>query len=89
MATKKSGGSSGNGRDSRGRRLGVKKFGSEKVIPGNVIVRQRGTKYHPGKNVGIGKDHTIFSKISGIVYFRKGVLNKTFVDVLETNSASC
>ncbi|AHX04197.1 50S ribosomal protein L27 [Ehrlichia japonica] len=88
MATKKSGGSSGNGRDSRGRRLGVKKFGSEKVIPGNIIIRQRGTKYHPGKNVGMGKDHTIFSKVSGFVYFRRGVLNKMFVDVLEANSAS-
>ncbi|CAH58210.1 50S ribosomal protein L27 [Ehrlichia ruminantium] len=88
MATKKSGGSSSNGRDSRGRRLGVKKFGSEKVIPGNIIIRQRGTKYHPGRNVGIGKDHTIFSKVSGVVYFRKGALNKTFVDVLEVNSAS-
>ncbi|ABD44879.1 ribosomal protein L27 [Ehrlichia chaffeensis str. Heartland] len=88
MATKKSGGSSGNGRDSRGRRLGVKKFGSEKVIPGNIIIRQRGTKYHPGKNVGIGKDHTIFSKISGFVHFRKGVYNKTFVDVLEASSVS-
>ncbi|WDM84956.1 50S ribosomal protein L27 [Ehrlichia sp. JZT12] len=88
MATKKSGGSSGNGRDSRGRRLGVKKFGSERVIPGNIIIRQRGTKYHPGKNVGIGKDHTIFSKISGVVYFRKGNSNKMFVDVLEISSAS-
>ncbi|QXK91974.1 50S ribosomal protein L27 [Neoehrlichia mikurensis] len=83
MATKKSGGSSCNGRDSKGRRLGVKKFGSEKVIPGNIIVRQRGTKYHPGKNVGIGKDHTIFAKISGFVYFRKGALKRTFIDVLE------
>ena len=88
MATKKSGGSSGNGRDSKSRRLGLKKFGSEKVIPGNIIIRQRGTKYHPGKNVGMGKDHTIFSKISGVVYFRKGVSNKTVVDVLEISSAS-
>ena len=61
MATKKAGGSSRNGRDSAGRRLGVKKFGGEKVLSGNIIVRQRGTKYHPGSNVGIGKDHTIFA----------------------------
>ena len=61
MATKKAGGSSRNGRDSAGRRLGVKKYGGEIVISGNIIVRQRGTKFHPGKNVGIGKDHTIFA----------------------------
>ena len=61
MATKKAGGSSKNGRDSAGRRLGVKKFGGEHVIPGNIIVRQRGTKFYPGENVGIGKDHTLFS----------------------------
>ena len=61
MATKKAGGSSKNGRDSAGRRLGVKKFGGEHVIPGNIIVRQRGTKFYPGDNVGIGKDHTLFS----------------------------
>ena len=66
MATKKAGGSSRNGRDSAGRRLGVKKYGGQKVLAGNIIVRQRGTKIHPGKNVGIGKDHTIFSKISGL-----------------------
>ncbi|QJC27587.1 50S ribosomal protein L27 [Anaplasma platys] len=79
MATKKSGGSTCNGRDSRGRRLGVKKFGSEVVVPGNIIIRQRGTKYHPGKNVGMGKDHTIFSKISGVVSFRKRAGGKVFV----------
>ena len=61
MAHKKAGGSSRNGRDTEGRRLGVKKFGGEAVIPGNIIIRQRGTKYHPGSNVGMGKDHTIFS----------------------------
>jgi len=71
MATKKAGGSSRNGRDSAGRRLGVKKFGGELVIPGNIIIRQRGTKVHPGSNVGIGKDHTIFSKINGKVKFKK------------------
>ena len=71
MATKKAGGSSRNGRDSAGRRLGIKKYGGEVVIPGNIIARQRGTKWHPGENVGIGKDHTIFSKIVGIVKFVK------------------
>lgn len=71
MAHKKAGGSSRNGRDSEGRRLGVKKFGGEAVIPGNIIIRQRGTKYYPGENVGIGKDHTIFSVITGQVAFRK------------------
>ncbi|UWI83180.1 50S ribosomal protein L27 [Wolbachia endosymbiont of Howardula sp.] len=80
MATKKSGGSSCNGRDSSGRKLGIKKNG--KVIPGNIIVRQRGTKFHPGKNVGIGKDHTIFSKIAGYVIFRKTYHDKTFIDVI-------
>tara|TARA_X000000368_G_scaffold388309_1_gene349715 strand:+ start:582 stop:833 length:252 start_codon:yes stop_codon:yes gene_type:complete len=71
MATKKAGGSSRNGRDSAGRRLGVKKFGGEKVLSGNIIVRQRGTKYHPGSNVGIGKDHTIFATKDGKVAFKK------------------
>ncbi len=69
MAHKKAGGSSRNGRDSAGRRLGVKKHGGEKVIPGNIIVRQRGTKYHPGDNVGIGKDHTLFALAEGVVRF--------------------
>lgn len=69
MATKKGGGSTRNGRDSEGRRLGLKKFGNENVVPGNIIVRQRGTKFHPGKNVGMGKDHTIFATASGKVYF--------------------
>ncbi len=71
MATKKAGGSSKNGRDSAGRRLGVKKFGGEHVIPGNIIVRQRGTKFYPGENVGIGKDHTLFSLVEGKVLFKK------------------
>ena len=70
MAHKKAGGSSRNGRDSAGRRLGVKKFGGESVIAGNIIVRQRGTKFHPGSNVGMGKDHTLYSKISGKVSFK-------------------
>ena len=69
MAHKKAGGSSRNGRDSAGRRLGVKKFGGERVIPGNIIIRQRGTKWHPGDNVGIGKDHTIFAVVEGNVSF--------------------
>jgi large subunit ribosomal protein L27 len=81
MAHKKAGGSSRNGRDSAGRRLGVKKFGSEIVVPGNIIVRQRGTKFHPGSNVGIGKDHTLFSLVNGKVVFTRRKNNKTFVSV--------
>lgn len=81
MATKKAGGSSKNGRDSRGRRLGIKKYGGEQVIPGNIIVRQRGTKWHPGNNVGMGRDHTIFSLIEGKVEFSHGVGGKVFVHV--------
>ena len=81
MATKKAGGSSRNGRDSAGRRLGIKKFGGQLVISGNIIVRQRGTKVHPGHNVGIGKDHTIFSKVNGKVNFKKNKL-KTIVSVI-------
>jgi len=70
MAHKKAGGSSRNGRDSDGRRLGVKKFGGERVLGGNIIVRQRGTKWHPGRNVGIGKDHTLFALCDGTVEFK-------------------
>ncbi len=81
MAHKKAGGSTRNGRDTAGRRLGVKKFGGEHVIPGNIIIRQRGTKYHPGDNVGIGKDHTIFSLTDGHVFFKKKSQGKTFVSV--------
>jgi large subunit ribosomal protein L27 len=81
MAHKKAGGSSRNGRDSEGRRLGVKKFGGEKVIPGNIIIRQRGTKYHPGENVGMGRDHTLFALTDGNVSFKKGFKNRTFVNV--------
>tara|TARA_Y100001935_G_scaffold219784_1_gene193180 strand:- start:667 stop:921 length:255 start_codon:yes stop_codon:yes gene_type:complete len=81
MATKKAGGSSRNGRDSAGRRLGVKKFGGENVLAGNIIVRQRGTKFHPGNNVGIGKDHTIFATINGKVTFKKTRV-RTFVSVI-------
>ena len=74
MAHKKAGGSTRNGRDSAGRRLGVKKFGGQKVVPGNIIIRQRGTKFHPGKNVLMGKDHTIFAVTEGKVSFRKKLL---------------
>ena len=81
MAHKKAGGSSRNGRDSAGRRLGVKKFGGEKVLSGNIIVRQRGTKFHPGLNVGIGKDHTLFAKSNGKVSFKK-TRARTFVSVI-------
>lgn len=81
MAHKKAGGSSRNGRDSAGRRLGVKKYGDEIVIPGNIIVRQRGTKFHPGSNVGIGKDHTLFAKSEGKVKFQHKSGGRTFVAV--------
>tara|TARA_A100001388_G_scaffold87165_1_gene63050 strand:+ start:594 stop:851 length:258 start_codon:yes stop_codon:yes gene_type:complete len=81
MAHKKSGGSSRNGRDTAGRRLGVKKFGGETVIPGNIIVRQRGTKYHPGENVGIGKDHTIFATAEGKVAFQRKAGGRMYVGV--------
>ena len=81
MAHKKAGGSSRNGRDTAGRRLGVKKFGGESVIPGNIIVRQRGTKMHPGGNVGIGKDHTLFALTGGNVQFHK-TRNRTTVSVV-------
>jgi large subunit ribosomal protein L27 len=83
MAHKKAGGSSRNGRDSAGQRLGVKKFGSEAVIAGNIIVRQRGTKWHPGVNVGMGKDHTLFALIDGRVDFRTKANGRTFVNVVE------
>ncbi len=83
MAHKKAGGSSRNGRDSAGRRLGVKKFGGEHVIPGNIILRQRGTKWHIGKNVGIGRDHTIFSLIEGVVKFHHDPYGKSAVSVIQ------
>ena len=81
MAHKKAGGSSRNGRDSQSKRLGVKKFGGEQVVGGNIIVRQRGTKYYPGANVGIGKDHTLFALTGGTVAFRDGKLGRKFVCV--------
>jgi len=82
MAHKKAGGSTNNGRDPAGRRLGVKKFGGETVIPGNIIIRQRGTKVHPGDGVGIGRDHTIFATAEGNVKFNKKTGGKTVVSVL-------
>jgi large subunit ribosomal protein L27 len=84
MATKKSGGSSRNGRDSESKRLGVKRFGDQTVLSGNIIIRQRGTKYHPGMNVGLGKDHTIFSLINGYVKFSKKAKNRTVVNVVSS-----
>ncbi len=82
MATKKAGGSTKNGRDSISKRLGVKHYGGESVISGNIIVRQRGTKFHPGKNVGMGKDHTIFAVADGVVQFTKRQGNKSFISVI-------
>ena len=82
MAHKKAGGSSRNGRDSRGRRLGVKKFGGEIVVPGNIIVRQRGTKFHPGDDVGMGRDHTLFALIDGAVKFHRGTGGRTYISVI-------
>jgi len=82
MAHKKAGGSSRNGRDSESKRLGVKKFGDQVVLAGNILIRQRGTKYHAGVNVGIGRDHTLFAKADGRVKFaRKGPKNRMFVSV--------
>ena len=81
MAHKKAGGSSRNGRDSAGRRLGVKKSGGQIVVPGNIIVRQRGTKFHPGTNVGMGRDHTIFAKVAGAVTFHSGVGGRTYISI--------
>ena len=88
MAHKKAGGSSRNGRDSIGRRLGVKKFGGESVIAGNILIRQRGTKWWPGENVGLGKDHTIFAKVDGNVKFHKGLKGRVFVSVVPSVEAA-
>ena len=82
MAHKKAGGSSRNGRDSHGKRLGIKAFGGERVIPGNIIARQRGTTWHPGLNVGMGTDHTLFAKVEGRVAFRVKTGGRTFISVL-------
>ena len=81
MAHKKAGGSSRNGRDSEGRRLGVKRFGDQAVVPGNIIIRQRGTKWHAGANVGMGKDHTLFALEAGVVAFNKKANGRTYVSV--------
>ncbi|GCA53219.1 MULTISPECIES: 50S ribosomal protein L27 [Sinorhizobium] len=88
MAHKKAGGSSRNGRDSESKRLGVKKFGGEAVIPGNIIVRQRGTKWHAGVNVGLGKDHTIFALTTGNVDFRKKANGRVYVSVMPKAEAA-
>lgn len=88
MAHKKAGGSSRNGRDSDGRRLGVKLYGGQAVIPGNIIVRQRGTKFWPGEGVGMGKDHTIFATAEGAVKFHKGLKGRTFISVLPSVEAA-
>lgn len=88
MAHKKAGGSSRNGRDSDGRRLGVKKFGGEAVIPGNIIVRQRGTKWHPGQGVDMGKDHTIFAIVEGKVEFQAKANGRTYVTVAPKMAAA-
>jgi large subunit ribosomal protein L27 len=86
MAHKKAGGSSKNGRDSESKRLGVKRFGGEAVKAGNILVRQRGTRFHPGVNVGLGRDHTLYAKASGRVVFQtKGLRNRTHVSVLSTD----
>jgi large subunit ribosomal protein L27 len=88
MAHKKAGGSSRNGRDSAGRRLGVKLYGGQAVIPGNIIVRQRGTKWWPGEGVGMGKDHTIFALTEGRVGFHKGLKGRTYISVMPVTDAA-
>jgi large subunit ribosomal protein L27 len=88
MAHKKAGGSSRNGRDSAGRRLGVKLYGGQAAIPGNIIVRQRGTTWHPGQGVGMGTDHTIFAVVEGRVAFKKGLKGRTFISVLPVAEAA-
>ena len=88
MAHKKAGGSSRNGRDSAGKSLGIKAFGGEVVVPGNIIARQRGTTWHPGANVGMGTDHTLFAKIEGRVVFRTKGQGRTFVSVLPMTEAA-
>ncbi|MGB7317731.1 MAG: 50S ribosomal protein L27 [Planktotalea sp.] len=88
MAHKKAGGSSRNGRDSAGRRLGVKLYGGQAAIAGNIIIRQRGTKFWPGAGVGLGKDHTIFATADGAVKFHKGLKGRTFVSVLPVAEAA-
>jgi large subunit ribosomal protein L27 len=88
MAHKKAGGSSRNGRDSAGRRLGIKLFGGEQVVAGNILARQRGTKWHPGQNVGMGKDHTLFALTDGRVEFRTKAKGRTFVSIVPMTEAA-
>ena len=88
MAHKKAGGSTNNGRDSVSKRLGVKRFGGQSVLAGNIIVRQRGTKMWPGEGVGMGKDHTIFATVKGNVKFHKGLKNRTYISVLPSAEAA-
>ena len=88
MAHKKAGGSSRNGRDSAGRRLGIKLFGGEQVVAGNILARQRGTKWHPGQNVGIGRDHTLFAKVDGRVEFRTKTKGRTYVSIVPMTEAA-
>ena len=88
MAHKKAGGSSRNGRDSPGQRLGVKKFGGEQVVPGNIIIRQRGTRWHPGRNVGMGRDHTLFALRPGQVRFGAGPGGRSYVSVVASEPAA-
>jgi large subunit ribosomal protein L27 len=88
MAHKKAGGSSRNGRDSNSQRLGIKIFGGETVLAGNILARQRGTKWHPGRNVGLGKDHTLFAKVPGRVEFRTKTKGRVYVSVLPMTEAA-
>lgn len=88
MAHKKAGGSSRNGRDTAGKRLGVKKFGGEHVVPGNIIIRQRGTKWHPGRNVGMGRDHTLFALVEGKVRFGSGIGGRNYISVTPLEQAA-
>ena len=88
MAHKKAGGSTKNGRESESKRLGLKKYGGEQVLAGNILVRQRGTKWHPGHNVGVGKDHTLFAKINGRVAFNTKAKGRTYVSVLPMTEAA-
>lgn len=88
MAHKKAGGSSRNGRDSAGRRLGVKVYGGQEALAGNIIVRQRGTEFHPGQNVGMGKDHTLFALVNGEVKFSHGNRGRQYVNIVPANDAA-
>jgi large subunit ribosomal protein L27 len=88
MAHKKAGGSSRNGRDSAGQRLGIKRYGGEIVLPGNILVRQRGTKVFAGTNVAMGKDHTLFAKVGGKVMYRQGLKRRTYVSVMPVTEAA-